>query len=135
MIFNYVLNCILFIVIGIAEGYLWHYSVNKITKQQAKNLHLPLMALRVIWYVWLLIHTRLDYSSVICLYLCHPFFHLGMMYQTRNMLNPKIYIYKFFDTASNTSTSIADTLFPMPFFIRLVMFIFGSVWYFIWNTF
>lgn len=133
MIALYIINIFLFLTIGVLEGFLWHYSVNKISKHTARNLHIPLLAIRFFWFGYVFFSTNHDGSSTLMLLLCHPFWHLGAMYQVRHWLNDRIYKFGFFDMASESSTSILDTIFPQPFFIRLVLLLFGTTFYFLWN--
>lgn len=133
MITYYILNIIVFALLGTAEGFLWHYAVNKISKQTARNLHIPLVVLRAAWFAFVLFMTDKDVASVTSLFACHAFIHLGCMYQVRHMLNKRIYQYGFFDNASSTSTSVWDTLFPMNIYFRMILFALGSLAYFVWN--
>jgi hypothetical protein len=133
MIQYYFYNILLFIVLGFLEAILWHYSVNKISKTTARNLHIPLLAIRFTWFAWLFFSSGGDMASVSSLFLCHPLWHLGTMYEFRHIFNERIYKFGFLDTASSTSTSIMDTLFPQPFFIRLILFIVGTAFFFLWN--
>jgi hypothetical protein len=130
----YYLNILVFCVIGLLEALFWHFADKQnMPRKKAKNLHIPLVAVRAIWFcfVW----WKLDVASTVALGFCYPFFHLGIMYQVRHWLNPRVYTLGFVDYPSNTSTSIIDRLFPITFEIRLAMFIFGTVTFVLWNSF
>jgi hypothetical protein len=134
MIVVYFSNILFFIVIGMLEGIMWHDCVNIISVRQAKLLHIPLVAIRVMWFVLAYYILDNDVASITNLILCYPFWHLGIMYWMRNKLNPSIYKHGFFDVASPTSTSILDRLLPLTFGLRLTLFIFGSIFYYLWNS-
>ena len=129
----YFANILYFTLFGFNEAILWHYSVNKISRITAKQLHYPLVATRLFWFIWLLWFTDYDYASIIPLFMCYPFIHLGVMYQVRNWLNNDIYIYGFFSNASNSSTSLWDRYLPMDAWLRTLLFIFGTLFYTFWN--
>jgi len=131
MIWWYIGNIILFIAIGIAEGFLWHNNVNKLTKKQARKLHIPLVAIRCIWFG--IVAYFADIPTMLGLVFCYPFWHLGVLYQTRHLLNKKIYKKGFFDVASTSSTSVIDNLFPIYFDVRLLLLVFGTFIFFDWN--
>lgn len=129
----YLENALFFLIVGIFEAYLWHYSIGKISRTTSARLHYPLVAIRAAWFYFLWVQSEHDYGSLIPLFICYPFFHLGAMYQTRHQLNPKIYAYGFFSNASTSSTSLLDRLLPLDAFTRTAMCIVGTLLYLIWN--
>lgn len=131
---DYAINILFFAVIGTLEAFLWHYSVNKISRVTAKRLHYPLVVIRLIWFGWLLLKNNYDYGSIVPLFCCYPFIHLGVMYQVRHWLNGKVYQYGFFSNASASSTSILDRLLPLDAWMRTAMFVFGTFTYILWNS-
>ena len=126
-------NIVFFAIIGFLEAVLWHKSVNKISRLTAKRLHYPLVFIRAVWFGWLLIVTDYDYASIIPLFMCYPFWHLGTMYQFRHWMNNAIYPYGFFSNASSSSTSILDRLLPMDAWFRTILLIIGTFFYLLWN--
>jgi hypothetical protein len=129
----YLYNILFFILIGMLEGVMWNYAVNKISKTASRNLHISLVVVRLSWFVWLFYMSDYDLASVSSLILCYPFWHLGMMYKVSNMFNDQVYKRGFLDTASSTSTSVIERFFPQTFFIRSMMFIIGTAFFFLWN--
>lgn len=129
----FIANAIFFLIIGTLEAYLWHYSVNKISRTTSARLHYPLVAIRAAWFIHLLLESEYDYGSIIPLIMCYPFFHLGAMYQVRHWLNKEIYTFGFFSNASKSSTSLWDKYLPMDGFTRTLLFLIGSIFYFLWN--
>lgn len=129
----FLINAWLFVLIGTLEAVLWHYTVNKVSKQIAKYLHYPLVAIRCAWFIFVWWKLDKDVSTTLSCVLVYPFYHLGSMYQVRHWLNRKVYTFGFFDEASSSSTSMWDKLFPMSFPVRALMFILGVFFFIIWN--
>ena len=130
----YLLNILFFILVGVSEGIFWHLSVNKISTKTAKYLHMPLVAIRAAWFIFVWYKLDKDTVAVFNLFLCYPLFHLGFLYQTRHWLQPEIYKSGFFSDPSSTSTSVLDRLLPITFGMRWLLFLIGSMFCAIWNT-
>ena len=131
----YLINILFFTLIGISEGIFWHFTVNKLSTKTLKNIHIPLVLIRMMWFIFLYFKTNEDFASISNLILCYPFIHLGVLYQTRHMLEPRIYKDGFFSNPSESSTSIWDRILPITYGLRYIMFLFGTIFYIVWNRF
>lgn len=136
----YIYNTRFFLVMGMLEAVLWHFTVNKLSKRTLELLHIPLLVIRGAWFYWLWIATEHDGGSLIALFMCYPFWHLGTMYQFRHWLNRSIYEYGFFSNASSSSTSKWDSdRFPYKLLpkldaqLRTILLILGTFFYLLWN--
>lgn len=129
----YFSNILFFVLIGFLEALIWHDIVNKVSRLTAKRLHYPLVLVRLIWFGALAKFTNYDFGSIVPLFLCYPFWHLGSLYQFRHWLNHKVYPYGFFSNASSTSTSVWDRLLPLDWQLRTFLFIIGTFFYLLWN--
>jgi hypothetical protein len=129
----YLLNILFFTIVGALEGILWHLTVNRVSAKTAKYSHIPLTIIRIAWFAFLYVKMNNDFASVSSLIMCYPLIHLGFLYQTRHILEPRIYKYGFFSNPSESSTSVLDKVFPITFGFRWMSFLFGTTFYVIWN--
>jgi hypothetical protein len=134
----YILNIIFYVLIGYVEAVLWTYiDDDEMSPQEKKAFHKPLVLIRTCFYIPLLWH--IGWIKVAGLFMCYPFWHLGVMYWFRNKLNPKIYKARFFANGSATSTAAMDNvktvswlkkLLKIPFWVRAVGTVAGTILYF-----
>ena len=128
----YIANAIVFIVIAILEGFFWHYISPKYSRKEKQLMHVPLVFIRCSWFF--IVYFLTDATTTLALSMCYPFWHLGIYYQTRHLLNRKIYKAGFFDSASETSTSVIDKYIDLNIIIRTLMLLFGTIIYYTWKT-
>jgi hypothetical protein len=141
IILNYILWLFCPFIDGLTEGFLWTLNApNPIPRKWNHGIHKAFLAQRFVW--WLCSCAIIFFASndwlITGLYglsigLVFPFFHLGVMYETRNMLDGS-YKDGFFSDPSDTS----EAKINISYRIRLIwaltsMLIFAALIATTWN--
>jgi len=138
IIFTTFLYLMVLVISGITEASLWHLnSFLPMNKENNKKLHSLWITQRTLFGLLTIIPTIIfcvyfgQYLIMIlypiALWLMHPFFHLGSMYEQRMELNPFIEDYEKGWKSDPSSTS--ESKINIPYLARVYFMIFGL---FIW---
>jgi hypothetical protein len=138
IIFTTFLYLMVTVIGGITEASLWHLnSFLPMNKENNKKLHSLWVTQRTLFGLLTIIPTIIfcvyfgQYLIMIlypiALWLMHPFFHLGSMYEQRRELNPFIEDYEKGWKSDPSSTS--ESKINIPYLARVYFMIFGL---FIW---
>lgn len=97
---SYLSLCLFYCVLGFKEGILWSKKGADAFKW---NEHIVFAIERI--GIGLLAFFAVDWQIILVSVLAFPFFHNGVYYWSRNLINEDVYDREFFDEPSSTSTA------------------------------